>query len=302
MEASSPQDVMDNSERFARVLSILLEAPSRWAPAMETALPASLTQLRCVLSDEEEEGADLNDPRRGVMWVGGGDCFDGEAVYKALQKLQRRAEEFRFLGTLACVCKSARTTVAAVAKVSPAEMEVQVAQAAAMVPLCAQAMTAEVLQEVSIDQVRCSAACERISGTEARRRSLCARAQAIDLWRELCQPGGKPPTLEDDEPDVSALGPKAVAERWREILRRGSTPEMRESKTEHLLAGIARDAARTGKEPTPWPGGASHPRRFRASPFQEHVRVSMENGKPWVHPLELLLWPWRKHSEEDNDF
>lgn len=43
-------------------------------------------------------------------------------------------------------------------------MEVQVAQAAAMVPLCAQAMTAEVLQEVSIDQVRRDAVCERVSG------------------------------------------------------------------------------------------------------------------------------------------
>ena len=137
---------------------------------------------------------------------------------------------------------------------------------------------------------------------ELRCRSLCSRAQAIYLWRELCQPGGAPPTLEDDEPDVTALGRKAVAERWREILRRGSAPEMRESKTEHLLAGIARTAARTGEAPTPWPGGASHPRRYHASPFVVISRVSTENGKPRVHPLELLLWPWRKHSEEDQDW
>lgn len=95
---SSQQDVEDNSKRFARVLPVLLAAPSRWAPALETALPASLTQLCCVLSDKEKAGADVDDPRRGVMWFGGGDCFDGEAVLAALQKLQQRAEEFRSLG------------------------------------------------------------------------------------------------------------------------------------------------------------------------------------------------------------
>ena len=184
----SSQDVEDNSKRFGRVLPVLLAAPSRWAPALETALPASLTQLCCLLSEEEKAGADVDDPRRGVMWFGGGDCFDGEAVFEALQKLQRRAEEFRFLGALACVCTSARNAVAAVAKVSPADMEVQVAQAAAMVPLCAQAMTAEVLQEVSIDQVRRDAVCERVSGAEMPL-ALLSRAGHLSLARAV--PAGR---------------------------------------------------------------------------------------------------------------
>ena len=85
----------------------------------------------------------------------------------------------------------------------------------------------------------------------------CACSQALHLYYQLCSPGGKPPKLAEDEPDVSALGPAAVAARWREVLRLGSTPEMRESKTAHLLAELAR----TGQKSVA-PPGARNPRRW----------------------------------------
>jgi hypothetical protein len=140
----------DNSERFARALPILLEVPSRWARALEpTVLPPSL-ELLPFDSDVEDQ----DDPRRGIMWFGGGDVFDGGAVYEKLITLQRNADKYRFLGALACVSTAARVAVAAVTKPSNAEMEVQVAQAATMVTLCAQAMDVEVMRELSIYKVR----------------------------------------------------------------------------------------------------------------------------------------------------
>jgi len=118
----------------------------------------------------------------------------------------------------------------------------------------------------------------------------------------LCRAGGEPPFLAEDEPAVTALGPKAVAERWREILRLGSTPEMQESKTQHLLE----EYARKGESPLTWageggawPGGMDNLRRYRQTSVPGRPgmyivlgRDSMENGKTRVHPLERLLFPW----------
>ncbi len=175
------------------------------------------------------------------------------------------------------------------------------AQAAAMTTLCAYAIDAEVMRELSIYQARaCNAptACARASAALMR-----VRSQAIELWRELCKPGGKPPQLAADEPDVTAQGPKAVAARWRELLRRGSAPEMRESKTAHLVASLER----TGQTSHAPPG--ANPRRWRPSGASRAggaviwlTQVEMEeDGKPRVHPLERLLFPHGRDDDEEDD-
>jgi hypothetical protein len=129
------------------------------------------------------------------------------------------------------------------------------------------------------------------------------RSQAIELSEELCKLGGKPPQLVADEPDASALGPKALAARWRELLRRGSAPEMRESKTAHLLASLER----TGQTSHAPPG--ANLQRWRPSGASSAggaviwlTQVEMEDGKPRVHPLERLLFarPQRRRRRRDD--
>lgn len=70
----------DNSQRFALALPILLADPARWG--LQSTLPCSLESL-CI--------GDGDDQSRGVMWVGGGDCFPGDEVYRALLRLQKQA-------------------------------------------------------------------------------------------------------------------------------------------------------------------------------------------------------------------
>ena len=92
--------------------------------------------------------------------------------------------------------------------------------------------------------------------------------------------------LTDGEPDVTSLGHTAVAERWREVLRLGSTAEMRESKTAHLLASLAREG-KTSSAPA-----GMNPRRWRpgTNPYLEMRVECFENGRVRMHPLEGLLF------------
>jgi hypothetical protein len=164
----------DNSQRFARALPILLADSARWA-LQATPLLASL-KLLCV--EKGYRSDDWEDPRRGIMWVGGGDCHAGDDVYEQLETLQRAADAARFLGTLACVSTAARAAVAAAAPASPAEMEAQVAQAAAMTTLCAYAIDAEVMRELSIYQARACATRPRLARAHPGRSCACARRRS----------------------------------------------------------------------------------------------------------------------------
>ncbi len=120
-------------------------------------------------------------------------------------------------------------------------------------------------------------------------------SQAIHLWRDLCGPdGGKPPPLSEQEETVLRL--KAVAARWRQVLRLGSTAEMRESKTEHLLAGLARTGGKSHAPPD-----APNPRRWQVAPSIYMSQESMEDGKRRVHPLERLLLPELRADDDEDE-